>query len=345
MAGECVAGLAPVLFICGAAMGQGTPADDSKSPREWVAALRGDDPKMREAAAWALYRLGPKAKEAIPDLIAAIDDPRKDVREWAMEALQAMGPAAAPAAAALARKLGDASLEYAPPPAGTWHVAAYILVQIGAPAVPALIEALQSDSNRARRWAAETLGQIGPAAKDAVPVLCRFVEKQGAKKGAPAVKALGRIGPAAAEAIPILHAAYDALKPEENNHAVLLALSQIGAPPSPGLIRRLNDPDPDRRVEAAKLLGTFFGPKAGVAARTRGSPQRSISPIEGLDCRGSHQGRSGKPACLGDPAFGSRSHGARGARAGDIGPEQARYQGRSRGPETQEDRRPERSDA
>jgi hypothetical protein len=50
MAGECVARLAAVLFLCGAAMGQGPPSDDSKSPREWVAVLRGDDPKARGAA-------------------------------------------------------------------------------------------------------------------------------------------------------------------------------------------------------------------------------------------------------------------------------------------------------
>ena len=172
-AGECVGLLACFLAISGATRGQGAPADDSKSPREWVAVLRGDDAKAREAARWALYRLGPKAKDAIPDLIAAMDDSRKAVREWALEALQAMGPAAAPAAAALARKLGDASLEYTMAPVGTGHVAAYILGQIGAPAVPALIEALESDSRRARRWAAETLAQIGPAAKDAVPALRR----------------------------------------------------------------------------------------------------------------------------------------------------------------------------
>ncbi len=132
MARKSVVWLALVLGISGAAQGQSHSADDSKSPREWVAALRGDDPKAREAARWALYRLGPKAKEAVPDLIAALDDPRKAVREGALESLQAMGPAAAPAAAALARKLGDASLEYTTHPAGTGHVAAYILVQIGA---------------------------------------------------------------------------------------------------------------------------------------------------------------------------------------------------------------------
>jgi HEAT repeat protein len=42
-------------------------------------------------------------------------------------------------------------------------------------------------------------------------------------------------------------------------------LSRIGAPPSPGLIRRLDDADPRRRVEAAILLREFFGPRARAA--------------------------------------------------------------------------------
>lgn len=99
--------------------------------------------------------------------------------------IQAMGPAAAPAAAALARKLGDASLEYTMAPVGTGHVAAYILGQIGAPAVPALIECSRAipaglaagrprpspRSGQRPKMPSPHCGAIGPEARAAVPAL------------------------------------------------------------------------------------------------------------------------------------------------------------------------------
>jgi HEAT repeat protein len=249
------------------ALGQSGPTHGGKSPRDWVAVLRGDDPKARDAAASAILRLGPKAKEAVPSLILAPDDPRIEVQKEAVRLLGAIGPDAAPAAPKLASKLGDSRFTYSMAPVGTGPEAAWTLAAIGPRAVPALIDALGSDSGAARCLAARTLGQSGPAAKDAVPALGRLVKKEGALKGASAVEALGAIGPAAAEAIPILHAAYDALMPDRDDHTILLALSRIGAPPSPGLIRRLDDADPQRRVEVANLLRTFFGPSARGAAR------------------------------------------------------------------------------
>jgi HEAT repeat protein len=266
MAGISVVWLAFVLGICLTALSQSGPTHGGLLPRDWVAALRGDDPKARDAAVSAILRLGPKAKEAVPALISNLDDPRINVQKEAVQLLGAIGPDAAPAAPKLASKLGDSRFTYSIAPVGTGHAAAWTLGAIGPRAVPALIDALGSDSAAARGLAASILGQIGPAAKDAVPALGRLVKKEGAKKGASAVEALGAIGPAAAEAVPILHAAYDALRPEDDGDAILYALSKIGAPPSPGLIRRLEDADPQRRTEAAVWL-RYFGPSARAAAR------------------------------------------------------------------------------
>jgi HEAT repeat protein len=107
-----------VLGLTVTALGQGGPTVDGKSPRDWAAMLRSDDPKAREAAYSALLRLGPKAKEVVPSLIAALDDPRSDVQHWAVQLLGGMGPDAAPAAAKLASKLGDSKFLYSPPPGG-----------------------------------------------------------------------------------------------------------------------------------------------------------------------------------------------------------------------------------
>jgi HEAT repeat protein len=255
--------LASVLGVSVTAQGQDGPTIGGKSPGQWAAALRGDDPEARRAALWAISLLGPEAKEAVSALIAVLDDPREDVLEGAIRSLQAIGPDAAPAAPTLALKLGDRRFFYNSGLSGS-HLAVDALAAIGPSAVPALIEALGSHSEEARGWAAVTLGRIGPAAQNAVPVLDRLVKKQGALEGTLAVQALGKIGPAAAEAIPTLHAAYDALKPGDDYSTILDTLSMIGAPPSLGLIRQLDDPDPQRRVEAAILVGNF-GPKARAA--------------------------------------------------------------------------------
>src|SRR5262249_23707055 len=159
--------------------------------------LRGEDRDARRAASFAIELLGPEAKGAVPALIAALDDPREDVQEGAVRSLQAIGPDAAPAASTLALKLGDRRFFYNSGLSGS-HLAADALTAIGPSAVPALIEALGSNSEEARDWAAITLGRIGPAAKDAVPALDRLVKKKGALEGTLAVQALGKIGPAAA---------------------------------------------------------------------------------------------------------------------------------------------------
>jgi hypothetical protein len=75
--------------------------------------------------------------------------------------------------------------------------------EIGAPAVPALIDALRVRSRQL--GAADSLGAIGPAAAPAVPSLIRRYERS--RRDGPQyeiVKALGNIGPQAQPAIPLL---------------------------------------------------------------------------------------------------------------------------------------------
>ncbi len=56
---------------------------------------------MRRIAAFALGKIGPAAKEAVPALIAALKDEDKDVRVYAASALGHIGPAAKEAVPAL----------------------------------------------------------------------------------------------------------------------------------------------------------------------------------------------------------------------------------------------------
>jgi HEAT repeat protein len=89
------------------------------------------DEALRQAAVDALFRVGPPARAALPELTEAVRDPSATVHQ--------------PAARALAR--------------------------IGADAVAALREALGDERESVRWSAARALGQIGAAAKDAIPDL------------------------------------------------------------------------------------------------------------------------------------------------------------------------------
>jgi len=53
-----------------------------------IALLRDDDWEMRRGSAWILGRLGPDAREAVPALTRAIQDPHPAVRRKAAESLK-----------------------------------------------------------------------------------------------------------------------------------------------------------------------------------------------------------------------------------------------------------------
>jgi HEAT repeat protein len=247
--------LACLFGVSATACGQDRPTIGGKSLGNWVAALNGDDPKAQYAAHTAIRLLGPAAEEAVPALIGLLDDPRLDVQKAAAELLREIGPASAPAAPRLVLKLGNPHLmrNNAIMGSGATHLAADALVGIGTPALPPLIESLGSDSADVREMAAVTLGQFGPSAKDAVPALARVLTKRVGVRDFMAADALGKIGPAASQSSPALWAAYDSLQHEEGDYGdmILEALRAIGAAPSPGLIRELDDPDPARRARVA----------------------------------------------------------------------------------------------
>lgn len=90
-----------------------------------------DDSEIRWNAARTLGKIGPPAKEAMPNLSAALEDSDPLVREHAAEALGDIGPQAKEA-------------------------------------IPALVKVLKDPDARVRRDAVRSLGQMGAAAKSAL---------------------------------------------------------------------------------------------------------------------------------------------------------------------------------
>jgi HEAT repeat protein len=120
------------------------------------------------AAAEALARLGSESRPAAAALAAALSTTDAPTRDWCVAALEDLGQPPREQIGELTTLVGENSLD-------TAYWAITLLGRAAgeaAPAVPALVEALQSSPHLAvRERAAWALGKIGPAAKSAVPAL------------------------------------------------------------------------------------------------------------------------------------------------------------------------------
>jgi len=123
---------------------------DNRDPRAVEAlgeALGDPDAGVRQNATIALGKIGAPALDA---LIAALQDPDRDVRQFAAKALGQIGDPRGIAGLVIA--LHDTQMDVR-------SQAAFALSRIGAPAVDALITALQDPDANVRANAARILGQ------------------------------------------------------------------------------------------------------------------------------------------------------------------------------------------
>lgn len=143
------------LLWLGASLAVAAPrsaqADTPKDVQELAVTLKSEKAAERAAAARILGELGPKAKDAVPDLQAALGDADKDVRRSAARALGDIGAASKPAVSALGKALKD-------PDAQVRQSAAYALGRIGDPSAKPMLEAARKDTDEnVKRAAKEAL--------------------------------------------------------------------------------------------------------------------------------------------------------------------------------------------
>lgn len=121
-------------------------------------------------AAWAVAKLGPPAKDAVPALILLLRSQNEESLWAATSALGSIGSSARDAVPPL-RELATT---------GKGESKGRALQALGriAPseAVPVLVKALQDPDPDARYVAAQTLGELGPAAKSARPALAEALK-------------------------------------------------------------------------------------------------------------------------------------------------------------------------
>jgi HEAT repeat protein len=236
-----------IVFIIGKSGPEAWPAISALT-----AALEDKDEDVREYAAEALGKIGPRAKAAVPALIDAL----RNMRPGAANALGNIGPSAVPA---LILALEDEKKQVR-------KDAAYSLSIVGPEAkaaVPALIDALNNWPFDIRLYAAVALGNIGPEAKAAVPALIEALKTKVTYVRKYIVTALGKIGPEAKAAVPALIQAikYKDITPESAEDALI----KIGPSGVPALVEAIeNDYYADVRSILVKIIGEF-GPKANSA--------------------------------------------------------------------------------
>ena len=102
-------------------------------------------------------------------LIRSLSDPNPNTRYQAVKNLGHMGRSAAPAVPALVKALEDDDRRI-------MKEAMLALRSIGGPAVPALIKALSHAQHDVREQAALALGKMGPPANQAIPALVKILD-------------------------------------------------------------------------------------------------------------------------------------------------------------------------
>jgi HEAT repeat protein len=239
------------------------PRDLPPEHEALLRALADSSPEVRGRAADALTRDGARA---VPALVEAMVHHEAHVRRAAILALGDIGPEAAPALTELVRAAVDCD-------EGVRRAASQVLARVDpswavAPAtrraLPAVIDGLRSELPWVSRAAEALLLRVG---RPAVPALLEVLadwEAEGHRRTA--LRLLSQLGPSAAEAAPALADVLGSSDPEFRL-AAAEALARLGAgaaPALPALIRSLSDWSPPVRRSAAKALAAA-GPGAGYA--------------------------------------------------------------------------------
>ncbi|MCB9644699.1 MAG: HEAT repeat domain-containing protein [Myxococcales bacterium] len=172
-------------------------------------------PKMRLAAAKALHRMGPRAASAVQELTRAAQDEDKTVRQAAALALSQIGPKATPGLLRLL-KFGGTAQER--------KIAAQAIGNLGdkaSDALPTLVESLRDPDKEVQQAVLIAMGKMG---RDAVPHLRKVLQKSAWWRARwYAADGLGKIGPKAHRAIPALvRALQDRNRSVQENAAIAL---------------------------------------------------------------------------------------------------------------------------
>ena len=222
-----------------------------------IGALKDTDEAVRDAAALSLGGIGPQSGDSVDALNDALRDESENVRRSANEALQRVRNSKTVAAARQ-----DAY----------WPSLRLVNVVHG------LMKSLENENKNVRWIAADTLGQLGPAAERAVPALISALRDTDEEVRISAAISLGEIGPKAEKAANALAKAIKS-RDKELRRAAVNGLAKLGwaaKKAAPTLIDALKDEDEEiRRVAASCLAETGMKTKNTVDALTHAAKDQN----------------------------------------------------------------------
>ena len=192
----------------------------------------------------------PVYDESIATPIERLRDPNAEVRFQAADVLVDIGEPAVPA---LIDEL-DGSWPYEPETS-----ASGVLAQIGEPAIPALIDALGDKEVLTRYGAVLALAKMDTSAEPAVPALIDRLDDKNSLVRSTAALALGMIGATNEEAVLAL---LDVMSDEFMHGYAISAFGEMGEPVVPELIKATNHKNHQIRANANAALQLFRGPIA-----------------------------------------------------------------------------------
>jgi HEAT repeat protein len=241
-----------------------------------VKRLRTEDRKNRDDLLYVLLRLGPAAKDAVPDILWFLrENPTESVRSMGFWALGAIGPGAKEAIPVLLRAAADRT-----DGASGRAIEALGQLGVGSPEViDLLVKILREPTDEPGRGdrqvtAAWALMHLGPAAERALPALRDAQLSDYALIRVAATTALLRAGAPDASLDRLLAAWTDTYDPRESYPVLEHALSDLqllgprAAKAVPRLIPLLAEPvdrfDKEHRSQAVRVLGAI-GPAAKAA--------------------------------------------------------------------------------
>lgn len=224
---------------------------------------------VRKAAALVLGEIGPDAAPALTALVRAAIDRDEGVRQAASQALARVDPAWAitPATRRALPAVVEGLRSDLP-----WvsRAAAALLLRVGRPAVPALVELLADWEREAHRLAAiHLLEQLGPSAADAAPAFADLLAGSDPQFRLAAAEALAKMGSGARDAMPALIRALSDWSPPVRRGAAR-ALGGLGATAAyaiPTLIGLLADYDDGARAAASAALAGIGEPAMPLLAQ------------------------------------------------------------------------------
>jgi HEAT repeat protein len=232
----------------------GAVADDSKTDKPavsfagrslqaWQDDLDDRDPLVREEAVEVLAQLGAQAKETTPRLRKLLADPSRTLRARAALAL--------------------------------WRVAGEVK-----PAVAVLTESLREPSPVTRRDSLSALAQMGPEAASASGAIVELLDDRDLSVRIQAGTTLTRLGRAALPSLVKALASKEVrVRRTAMGQIVGFMLPAVGKEYLPTLSARLEDEDPQVRIDAARVLWWFGqADKPVIAALTEGvrSPDSTV---------------------------------------------------------------------